>query len=130
MGMPISSAASSSPYQTGSANHLDQRRQSFEALTQALKSGDLTGAQNAYTTLTQSAPGASSNANSPLAKLGQALQSGDLAGAQSAMAAFKAARHGGHHHHHGNSEAASANAGTPPSTTIPGAVGSTLNIAA
>jgi hypothetical protein len=117
-------------YQAGGMNTMQQRRQSFNDLTQALQSGDLASAQKAYSTLVQNTPGASNNPNSPLAQIGQALQSGDLAGAQSAMSSLKAARHGGHHHHHGNGGAAPTSAEIPPSTTSPGSVSSTLNTTA
>ena len=129
MEIPSSTAASSSIYQANGANNSQQRRQSLEALTQALQSGNLDGAKQAYAALVQNTPGAGTNPNSPLAKIGQALQSGDLAGAQTAFAAIQSARHG-HHHHHGNSQPVSLSAESTPSTHNTGTVGSTLSVSA
>jgi len=86
-----------------------QRQQDIRQLSQSLKAGDLSGAQNAYKALVAlagSRPGASasnsgSNQNlaaspfrnsqvaSDFTALGQALQAGDLAGAQQAFATFR-----------------------------------------
>ena len=96
MGMGVSSLNASSATQSTSAGNWQQRQQAMQDLTTALKSGDLTAAQKAFT-------GLSSNrnvqGNSPLAKLGQALQSGDLSGAQQALQNLQSSR--GHHHHGG-----------------------------
>ena len=88
-------------------NPFRQIRQDFGQLANALQSGDLSGAQSAYSNLQQllqSRPGASNaNSNAPntiqtdFASLGQALQSGDLNQAQSVFAQLQkdlqAARH-------------------------------------
>ena len=81
-----------------------QDRQAFNQLTNALQSGDLTAAQNAYNTLASSPM---AQGNSPFAQaiqqIGQDLQSGDassLADAQKVMSSLQQAR-GHHHHHHG-----------------------------
>jgi hypothetical protein len=72
-----------------------QRTADLKQLGQALQSGDLAGAQQAFgtlQTLSQSGPLSSSNTFSKsqrqqdFAAIGQALQSGDLAGAQQAFA--------------------------------------------
>ena len=92
MGMRVSSTAGTS--QSGAAAW-QQRQQDFQALAQALKTNDLTGAKAAYASLTGSgSSSASSNPNSPLAQLGQALQNGDLGAAQQALSALRS----GHHH--------------------------------
>jgi hypothetical protein len=79
-----------------------QRQADVKELGQALKSGDLAGAQqafNALQTLGQSGPFASADPFSnhqreqDFAAIGQALQSGDLAGAQQAFAALQSTFH-------------------------------------
>jgi len=108
-------------------NTVQQRRQDFSQLAQALQSGDLAGAQTAYANLqslqqnsqTGSNPtsGASGNPlQNDFAALGQALASGNLSQAQSDFAQLQSdfksalqnaagslgigAAHRGHHHHH------------------------------
>ena len=73
-------------------NTNQQRRTEFQQLTQALQSGDLTNAKEAFGALTKS--GTSSGVQSVqltqvLNKLGSALQSGDLAGARDAYSAVQ-----------------------------------------
>ena len=101
-----------------------QRRQDFNNLAQALQSGDLSGAQQAFSDLQQLRQSSSSNLSSAtqpsnqstnviaqdFTALGDALKSGDLSQAQSAFAKLgqdlKAAQggsghtHGAHHGHH------------------------------
>lgn len=112
-----------------------QRRNDFQQLAQSLQSGDLAGAQAAFTDLTNlsrnSKAGASSSTSQigqDFAAIGQALQSGDLAGAQQAFATFQQDVKGAfqppsqnlqaaqqqlsvqhHHHHHGAGSSASSN---------------------
>ncbi|MCL5021485.1 MAG: hypothetical protein M1339_07505 [Bacteroidetes bacterium] len=93
----ISSAMSA--YQPGGTNapQNDIRKQ-FMQLQKALQSGDLSGAQSAYTSIEDSLKGAGSS-QSPLSgtnqastdfqALGQALQSGDMSSAQSVLATFQ-----------------------------------------
>lgn len=67
-----------------------QVQQGVSDVTDALDSGDLSGAQSAFKSLAQVA---SPNPNSPLApgikQLTDALKSGDLAGAQDALASLQ-----------------------------------------
>src|SRR5215469_3358856 len=79
-----------------------RRQQSFGALVSSLNSGDLSGAQQAYASLSQLAnndQGRLANPNGPFAqamsRIGQALQSGDLAGAQQALSSLRRQRDGG-----------------------------------
>ncbi|MCS6303908.1 MAG: hypothetical protein H8K07_09595 [Nitrospira sp.] len=102
MSTPINHLSSGSPYQADAVKTYQQRRQSFDALAQALQSNDLTAAQQAYASLVQNTPAGSIPANSPLAQIGQALQSNDLPTAQNAFATLQAGKHKHHHHHHGN----------------------------
>jgi hypothetical protein len=75
--------------------------QAFSQLGSALQSGNLTAAQSAYNTLSQSpaAQGSGPFAQA-LQQIGQDLQSGDIAGAQKALAALQQQAQGHHHHHH------------------------------
>src|SRR5579862_7648292 len=112
----VSSSAS-----TSVQSSFQEKVSDLKQLSQALKAGDLSGAQKAYNALTQGSglgsSSSSSNQNGPLAQdlqaVGKALQSGDLAGAQTAFAQFQkdvssaaqsqpavAGAHHGHHHHH------------------------------
>jgi hypothetical protein len=111
-------------------NVFQQQRQDFSQLAQALQTGDLSGAQQAYANLqslqqSQSSSNSNSNPNeSPIQKdfaaLGQALASGNLSQAQSDFSqlqndlksAFQnqagpqgttGTRRGHHHHHHAES---------------------------
>jgi hypothetical protein len=96
-----------------SSNSLFQQLQSFyqqrqadlKQLGQALQSGDLAGAQqafNALQTLGQSGPFANADPfrnnrrEQDFAAVGQALQAGDLAGAQQAFAALQSTFHNQH----------------------------------
>jgi hypothetical protein len=80
----------------------------FEQLASDLQSNNLSGAQQAYSTLSSMMPAASSSqTNSPFATafqaLGQALQSGNLQAAQQAFSNLQQDAiqgMGGHHHHH------------------------------
>jgi hypothetical protein len=99
--MTISAISSFSASQT---SNYQNDRQAFSQLTNALQSGNLSGAQSAYDTLASS-PAA--QGTGPLAQalqqIGQDLQSGDLADAQQALASLQQQQqaHGHHHHHHG-----------------------------
>jgi hypothetical protein len=115
----INSNSATDPYQVSTQNNFKKRAQDFKALQSALQSGDLTSAQQAFSSLlkdqqgsTQAATPASSTSGqtSPLQNdfqaLQSALQSGDLSGAQSAFATLKqdiqsaGGAHRAHHHHH------------------------------
>jgi hypothetical protein len=100
---------------------IQKDRQAFNQLANALQSGDLTAAQNAYNTLASSPM---AQGNSPFAQaiqqIGQDLQSGDassLADAQKVMSSLQQAR-GHHHHHHGGGGEVS---GAPNSSSATGA---------
>jgi hypothetical protein len=107
----VSSAAAGAPQQSNFA----AIRQAFTQLTSALQSGDLTSAQSAYASLSQSGQASSGPFAQALSQIGDALQSGDVTKAKQALASlqqqFQAAR--GHHHHH----AGGSKDAPPPSTT-------------
>jgi hypothetical protein len=115
MSTPINNLSSGPLYQADGATTYQQRRQSFEALAQALQSNDLTAAKQAYTALAQTIPSGAGQPNNPFAQIGQALQSNDLPAAQNAFAALQA-RHK-HHHHHGNPQPDAAPTGSPQPST-------------
>jgi hypothetical protein len=113
--MSTSAVSSSTPsYQPPPSNGMQNN---FQALTQAIQSGNLSAAQQAYATLTQNAPQGSGNGNNPfaqaIANIGSALQSGDIGGAQSALQSMQA-NVKGHHHRHAPPSQDSSNT-TPPS---------------
>ena len=99
---------------------LKQIKDSFQKLGQALKSGDLSGAQQIFSSLQQLLPNSSASqtqgsssqntAANDLNALGQALQSGDLTKAQDAYAALQKdmAAMTTHKHHHRHHHAAAA----------------------
>ncbi len=104
----------------------------FQQLAQALASGNLSAAQQAYAAIQQNAPqgaaaqnGQGSTLQNDFAALGQALQSGNLAAAQQAFAQLQQA--GGHHHHHHGQESQAAGSASGDTLTITGNSG-TINI--
>lgn len=116
-----SSINSANPLQTW-RTFIQQKKQDISAIGTALKSGDLTSAQKAFSDL-QSLSSAAQGQTKTLSKassvpddfgsLGQALQSGSLSDAQAAYAKLQTdmqAQAGGHHHrHHGPGNSSSAN---------------------
>lgn len=118
--MSISNISSATnPFLTSMQSGIKQRNSDFSALGQALNTGDLSGAQQAFAafqsdqqnlfSILQSQSSQQSNLQNggtqqgnPLQALQQALSSGDLSGAQQAFAALQQTMtHGHHHHHHG-----------------------------
>jgi hypothetical protein len=125
-----------------------QHNSDLQELAGALKTGDLSAAQKAFsqlqsdsrslvgvfqslaasnatstaaagtTTGTQAAAGASSTQSDPMAALAQALSSGDLAGAQQAFAALQQAM--GQHHHGRPHGMGFAGATSSTTASIPG----------
>jgi hypothetical protein len=102
----VSSGSAAS--QTYGPPNAKQVQSDFQALASALQNGNLSGAQQAFASLTKDAPGiaqglSSQGGNNPLSKLASALQSGNLAGAQQAFAALTqpGKSHRSHHHHPG-----------------------------
>ena len=101
MGMRVSGSSYSAASQgTSSVNNWQQRRQAMSSLTDAMQSGNLSSAKQAYSTLTS---GKTPPADSPLAKLGAAIDSGNVSAAQNAFQTLQSARHG--HHQYSSSQA-------------------------
>ncbi|MGA2079249.1 MAG: hypothetical protein ABSH53_01345 [Holophaga sp.] len=110
-----------------------QANNPFQQLSQALASGNLSAAQQAYAAIQQNAPqgavaqnGQGSTQQNAFAALGQALQSGNLAAAQQAFAQLQQAG-GHHHHHHHGQESQAASSASGDTLTITGNSG-TINI--
>ena len=141
--MSVSAVSSSSPLATsGLQTDYQKARADFKALSSALQSNDLAGAQQDFAALQQDAPvfaQALSNAQSTstaasagdLKSLASALQSNDLTGAQSAVAAFKqdasTSVAGVPHHHHRHHYGAGSSSTTPASGAAPATSGSVIN---
>jgi len=102
-------------------SNFQQIKAEFQQLGQDLQSGNLTQAQQDYTTLSQNIPGASQASSNPLlqafAQLGKDLQSGNLQAAQqdyttvqqdAQQVASQVGGHHGHHHHHAESSQSSS----------------------
>jgi hypothetical protein len=83
MGMNISSSSAQNVYQASYSAVRTQRHQQFDALAQALQSGDANAANTAYAALVPS--GSNIDPNSPLGKIGSALQAGNLSAAEAAL---------------------------------------------
>ena len=98
------SSASSNPFYAKQTS----TQQSFSTLVSALQSGDLSAAQSAYASFTQTA--GQGDPNSPFAQainqIGQDLQSGNIGAAQQTLSSLQQAHsaHRHHHHHGGGSE--------------------------
>jgi hypothetical protein len=120
----LSVTSSTSALSTINQNPWAQQKSEFQQLGQALQSGNLAGAQQAFSALQQNAPqgpsGQSAQGNSsqsPFAALGQALQSGNLSAAQQAFSQLQQA--GGHHHHrHHGSQGSSSSTSTSDATAV------------
>jgi hypothetical protein len=71
-----------------------RRQRSFVALVDSLKSGDLSGAQQAYSSLSQLQRFANPNGQfaQVMSQIGQALQGGDVTGAQQALSSLQRGR--------------------------------------
>lgn len=114
----------------------------WDQLSQALKNGDLGGAQKAFAALQANAPqgaasqaqgaaasnGQGSSSQNPMSALASALQSGNLAAAQQAFSQIQQTQGHHHHHHHGSQSSSSTPAAsdTAASSTTSGNV--TINI--
>lgn len=87
MGMRIHGGGYNYASQSAQNTEWQQRRQNFDALAQAISSGDLASAKTAYGNITSQLPsGASVNPNSFLGKIGSALDASDLTTAQQVLA--------------------------------------------
>ena len=124
-------------YQANWQNDASQIRQGFKDLTSALQSGDLAGAQQAFSALqpllpsssagNQAQNGQSGGNQNPLATdltaLGQALKSGDVTQAQKSLSTLQQDMQSvkGHHHRHRGHHGSAGTQGTDSSTASSGA---------
>lgn len=118
----ISSASANPFYATQTS-----AQQSFSQLVSAIQSGNLSAAQNAFSSFTQGA-GSQIDPNSPLAQainqIGQDLQSGNIDAAQQGLNSLKqtAGAHHHHHHHGGGAPPQTASSSTADTTTLTSAL--------
>jgi len=113
-------------------------RQTFMQMVKAIKSGDLSGAQQAYATLAQtqeSGQGPGADQSSPfgvtLGQIGQALQNGDIAGAQQALSSLgQQLQAHQHHHHHRSGNDASSGSPSVGADGTPTTVGNNVDLSA
>ena len=136
------------PWQTFAQSGTHQRAQDFQSLRSALKSGDLTGAQQAFANMQKDLQASSQTASTTTSPTSQTLpsskvsmdfqalqsvlQSGDLSGAQAAFAKLQqdlqssGATKGAHRHHHhqhgseGEAGTTQASSGATANGAIPG----------
>ncbi len=142
---PLSSVLSTCSSAQSSQGSGNARWQEFTELSNALQSGDLSEAQQAYSDLQQTGglPSSAASSDSPaaadFAALGKALASGNLSQAQSAFSQLqsdiKRAQatpsqgstaeqvHGHHHHHYGGSDIDQSSGSAANTST-----GSTVNL--
>jgi hypothetical protein len=129
--MNVSSIGATQSAYAPAANSSSSTGSDFRSLAQALQSGDLGAAQQAWSSLQQDSPwvarassasaAGAATSGSPVAAalqlLGSALQSGDVAGAQQAFSslqqAMQSGHHGGHHHHHATQSVPPAQSAAP-----------------
>jgi hypothetical protein len=116
------SAFSANTYQPSSSGSAFE--QTLSALVSSLNSGNLSGAQQAYSSLSLlQSSGQGPPANSPLSQalsqIGQALQSGNLTTAQQVSSSLQQPQgiHQGHHGRHGGGDSSSAPTNTDSSTS-------------
>jgi hypothetical protein len=139
------SSSTSGLYQPVSQSSSSQKdvRDSFKQMADAIQSGDLNGAQNAYASLAQllnmdqdsdqspTNPQSSTNSDASnftalLGQIGDSLQSGDLSGAQQTLQSLQQTAQGSHHrHHHGGGSATSQTSQSDPSASAAAAADST-----
>jgi hypothetical protein len=131
----VSSVSSTTdPYQATNQNAFVQFVNNFNAIGNALNSGNLSAAQSALATFQQDLPatsqtsnsqpfGNNSQANTDYNSLATALQSGDLSGAQTAFASLQNDLEGGgkahRHHHRSSGDSDSTESASTPATSVP-----------
>jgi hypothetical protein len=147
------SSSTSGLYQPVSQSSSSQKdvRDSFKQMADAIQSGDINGAQNAFASLAQllntdqdsdqsptnSATNSQSSTNSDasdftalLGQIGDSLQSGDLSGAQQTLQTLQQTARGSHHRHHqGGGTATSQTSQSDPSASATASADSTSSTA-
>jgi soluble cytochrome b562 len=153
--MSVSSVSSATNlYQTSYNNGFAQSIQDFNALKNALQSGNLSNAQSAFATwqqdiqndprmqsLLNGSQSGSSQISQDYQSLQSALQSGDVASAQKAFASFQqdlqtqmqsgqVKGHHHHHHHHHGGQSSTSTAATNATSTNTNSGTSAINLLA
>ena len=130
------STSSSSPDWT---SKIQQQKEYYDQLAQALQSGDLAAAQKAFAGLQKGMPQTSqastqtSQMKTDMDSLAKALQSGDVSAAKTAFAAVQQdmkTGHKGHHGHHGAPEAVNSSTTSDSTTTATDSDGTTISLVA
>lgn len=129
--MSISGISSNMTYPLYASGQQNPVQQSFNQLMQAIQSGNLQAAQQAYATLTQNAP---QTQNSPfgqaISQIGAALSSGNISQAQATLQSLQSqmqAHRGGHHHHHGGGGVSSNSSSLISTSTLASALTPSLD---
>jgi hypothetical protein len=136
-------SSTTNPYLATNQNAFTQFVNDFNAIGNALQSGDVSTAQSALATFQRNLPGNSqspssqpfggnSQANTDYNSLAGALQSGDLSGAQQAFASLQNDLEGGgktrrHHHGSSSSDSTQSDASTETTSVSPEAADSLLD---
>ena len=143
--MSVSGVSNTNLYQANSAKtNFQQIRDYFQQLGQALQSGDLNGAQQAFAALQQLMPNLSAASQTQtgqqgsgqsqfaadLSALGQALQSGDLTKAQDALTKLQQDMQSAHkrHHHHKLDASQDSTSSSNNSSISDGTVTNTIDV--
>jgi soluble cytochrome b562 len=134
------SIGSVTPVSYPTSSSLTSWQNGFDQLTQAIQSGNLAAAQQAYAALNppgqSPATGQSNNLAQPLSQIGTALQAGNISAAQQALQALQqlGQSHPHHHRHGGTTPNAPSQDTTAPnsaSTVTPNAsTGSSIDLTA
>ena len=122
MNTSMSVRASAEMQSTNSTGAWQQQKQNLNQLSQALSSGNLGAANQAFYALSANAPkGITADPNSAISKIGKALQAGDVQGALDTLTAMQSGKH-----HHASS-AQTSSAVTPPQPTSSASMGTMIN---
>ncbi len=124
-------AAQNNQSSQNTTSNFQQIKAEFQQLGQDLQSGNLTQAQQDYTTLSQNLPGASQASSNPVlqafAQLGKDLHAGNLQAAQqdyttveqdAQQNAAQVGGHHGHHHHHAESSQSASSSSSQQANPI------------
>ena len=135
----ISSLTDSYQIDNAQKSTLEKVRSVFEQFKEALASGTIDQAQQAFSALQNDLPSGASGSpmGQALNAVGQALQSGDITGAQQVFASLgqrvQAQGAHRHHHHHHRQNAAAGNAPTGSPSVPDGStstIGTLVNVSA
>ncbi len=122
MNTSMSVRASAEMQSTNSTGAWQQQKQNLNQLKEALSSGNLGAAKEAFNALSANAPkGITADPNSAISKIGKALQAGDVQGALDTLTAMQSGKH-----HHASS-AQTSTAVRPAQPTSSASMGTMIN---